>query len=120
MPAADNAAIAQRWIDAFNAHDVAALVALYDDACRHTSPKIRTLYPETGGEMVGKAALTQWWTDSMQRIPGLRYEPTAIIANERSVVLEYIRHADGAAPMPVAETFDIENGRIVRSRVYHG
>lgn len=120
MAATDNTAIAQRWIEAFNAHDVAGLVALYDDACRHTSPKIRALYPDTGGEIVGKAALTQWWTDSMQRIAGLRYEPTAIIANEYSVVLEYVRHADGAAPMPVAETFDVENGRIVRSRVYHG
>lgn len=120
MPAAENTAIAERWVDAFNAHDVPSLVALYADDCRHTSPKIRALHPTTGGELVGKPALADWWADSMRRIPSLRYEPTAIIANDRSVVLEYIRHADGAEPMPIAETFDIEHGRIVRSRVYHG
>lgn len=120
MTAHDNAAVAQRWLDAFNAHDVAALVALYDDRCTHTSPKIRTLHPESGGKIVGKAALTAWWSDAMTRLPGLRYERVAIVADERCVIIEYVRHAPGEAPMPVAEAFDIDGGRIVASRVYHG
>jgi len=50
---AELVAVAQAWLDAFNAHDVDALVALYDEACTHTSPKIRALHPETGGKLVG-------------------------------------------------------------------
>jgi hypothetical protein len=47
-------AVGRSWIDAFNAHDVERLVALYADDCTHTSPKIRALHPETGGKLVGK------------------------------------------------------------------
>jgi hypothetical protein len=120
MSAANNAALAREWLRAFNAHDVTALVALYDDRATHTSPKIRALHPETGGKLVGRAALRAWWEDAIARLPGLRYEETAITASEDRVFLEYVRHVPGEAPMFVAEVFDVEAGRIVASRVYHG
>jgi hypothetical protein len=113
-------AIAQAWLLAFNAHDVPALVALYADDATHTSPKIRALHPDTGGKLRGKAALTAWWEDANRRLPGLRYEATAVTANDARVFLEYLRHAPGEAPMPVAEVFDVHDGRIIASRVYHG
>jgi hypothetical protein len=114
------AAVAQAWLDAFNAHDVDALVALYDEECTHTSPKIRALHPESGGKLVGKPALARWWRDANARLPNLRYEPTAIVAGATTVIIEYLRHAPGEAPLPVAEAFDVRAGRIVASRVYHG
>ena len=119
---AELVAVAQAWLDAFNAHDVDALVALYDEACTHTSPKIRALHPETGGKLVGKPALDAWWRAANARLPGLRYEATAIVADVKgaTVVIEYVRHAPNEAPMPVAEAFDVRGGRIVASRVYHG
>jgi hypothetical protein len=112
--------LGRAWIDAFNAHDVDRLVSLYADDCTHTSPKIRTLHPETGGELVGKAALTAWWTDAIKRLPGLRYELVRLTANHERVVLEYLRHAPNEPVMPVAEAFDVKHGRIVASRVFHG
>jgi limonene-1,2-epoxide hydrolase len=118
--AQDNRELAHAWIAAFNAYDVDALVALYAEACTHTSPKIRALHPDTGGKLVGKAALHRWWTEANARLPGLRYEPTAIIADDARVIVEYLRHAPGESPMPVAEAFDVVEGRIVASRVYHG
>jgi limonene-1,2-epoxide hydrolase len=120
MAADKNILIARAWLEAFNAHDADTMVALYDGEATHTSPKIRVLHPETGGKLVGKDALLAWWRDSFVRLPGLRYEETAITANEERVFLEYLRHAPGDAPMPVAEVFDIAAGFIVRSRVYHG
>jgi len=117
---AELVAVAQAWLDAFNAHDVDALVALYDEACTHTSPKIRALHPETGGKLVGKPALDAWWRAANARLPGLRYEATAIVAGAGTVVIEYLRHAPGEAPLQVAEAFDVQDGRIVASRVYHG
>jgi hypothetical protein len=113
-------AIAQAWLDAFNAHDVDALVALYAEACTHTSPKIRALHPDTGGKLVGKPALAAWWREANRRLPDLRYEATAIVAGEGTVIIEYVRHAPNEPPMPVAEAFDVRDGRIVASRVYHG
>jgi steroid delta-isomerase-like uncharacterized protein len=112
--------VARAWLDAFNRHDVDALVALYAEDATHTSPKIRSLHPNTGGKLVGRAALANWWRESNTRLPGLRYELTALTADETRAILEYVRHAPGEPPMPVAEAFDVRDGRIVASRVYHG
>jgi limonene-1,2-epoxide hydrolase len=120
MPATDNAALARAWLRAFNAHDVAALVALYDERAAHTSPKLRVQSPETGGKVVGRDALRAWWEGAIARVPGLRYEETSITASDERVFLEYVRHAAHEAPMLVAEVFDVAGGRIVASRVYHG
>jgi hypothetical protein len=120
MSAEANLTIARAWLRAFNAHDVPALVALYDDAATHTSPKIRALHPETGGKLIGKGALTAWWKDAITRLPSLRYEETALTASAERVFLEYVRHVAGEAPMFVAEVFEVAGGKIVASRVYHG
>jgi hypothetical protein len=102
-----NRAIARAWMRAFNAYDVDALVALYADDATHTSPKIRALHPDTGGQLVGKPALAAWWRASNARLPGLRYEETAVTADDHSVVIEYIRHTPDGPPAPVAEVFEI-------------
>ncbi|MBL8951148.1 MAG: nuclear transport factor 2 family protein [Myxococcaceae bacterium] len=116
-----NADLARAWLQAFNQKNLDALLALYADDCRHTSPKIRALHPETGGQLRGKAALRAWWEDAFKRLPGLTYEETAVTAGERSVVLEYVRHVPNEAPMYVAEVFETDAaGKIAASRVYHG
>ena len=111
--------IGRAWLEAFNRHDLDALVALYAEDCTHTSPKIRALHPETGGQLRGKAALSKWWRDANARLPGLRYVETAITADDSRVVVEYVRHApDGESY--VSESFDVRDGLITASRVYHG
>jgi ketosteroid isomerase-like protein len=117
MPPAE---IARAWLVAFNAHDVDALIALYADDATHSSPKIRALHPETGGRIVGKAALAAWWRDAIDRLPGLRYQATAIVGDGERAIIEYVRHVEGQPPLPVAEAFDVRDGKIVASRVYHG
>jgi limonene-1,2-epoxide hydrolase len=120
MAAPENLEVARAWLDAFNRYDVDALVGLYADDATHTSPKIRSLHPDTGGKLAGKAQLAQWWRDCNARLPGLRYEPTALTADDARVLVEYVRHAPNQAPMPVAEVFEVRSGKIVASRVYHG
>ena len=115
-----NEVVALRWLEAFNAGDVETLISLYAEDCTHTSPKIRALHPDTQGKLIGKMAMRRWWEEAMKRLPGLFYEKTSITANDERVWLEYIRHAPDASPMPVAEVFDVKNGHIVASRVYHG
>ena len=120
MSTEQNLRIARAWARAFNAHDVDGILALYAEDATHTSPKIRALHPDTGGKLVGKAAIDAWWRAAIGRTPGLRYEETAITANDERVILEYTRVADGEAPMLVAEAFDVKNGLVVASRVFHG
>jgi hypothetical protein len=118
--AQENRAVAEAWLRAFNAHDVTALVSLYADDAVHLSPKLRAARPETGGKVVGRAALTDWWSDALRRLPGLRYQETAIVADEERVFIEYQRQVPGEPVLAVAEAFDVRGGKIVASRVYHG
>jgi ketosteroid isomerase-like protein len=114
--------LARRWLACFERADVDALVALYAEDARHTSPKIRALHPETGGFLVGKAALRAWWADAFRRLPGLRYQERTLTAEGARVFMEYVRHAPGEPDMPVAEVLEIDpaTGLIVASRVFHG
>jgi hypothetical protein len=50
----------------------------------------------------------------------MRYTASAIVADDRRVVMEYVRRVDGEPDLPVAETLDIAGGLIVASRVFHG
>ena len=112
--------IAQRWLDCFARQDLDGLIALYAPDATHTSPKIRTLHPETGGRLVGTAAMRKWWADSFARLPGLRYEEAVFTSDDARVFMEYVRRVPGEPDMPVAEVLDVRNGQIVASRVYHG
>jgi ketosteroid isomerase-like protein len=113
-------AIAHRWLDCFAAGDLEGLLALYADDAVHTSPKIRVRHPDTGGVLRGKAAMRAWWGDAFARLPGLRYQLTALTADGERVFMEYLRVAPGEPDLPVAEVLDVAGGRIVASRVYHG
>lgn len=116
----ENRTIATRWFEAFNQHDLEALLALYSDTAEHYSPKLRARQPETNGKVRGKEALREWWRDAFERLPTLQYTPTTLTANKERVFMEYVRHVEGAPDMLVAEVLEIIDGMIVASRVYHG
>jgi hypothetical protein len=112
--------IAKKWFEAFNEHDLEKLISLYDDNAQHFSPKLKIRQPETNGLIVGKKALEIWWKDAFERLPTLQYVPTSFTANEKRVFMEYTRKVNGEEDMFVAELLEIENGKIISSKVYHG
>ncbi len=114
-------ALARAWLAAFNARDLDRLLALYADDAVHVSPKLRAKKPETNGEVRGKAAMREWWTDSFARLPGLRYEEKRITAGGDTVFLEYLRVNPGEESFLVAESYSVDaRGRIRASHVFHG
>ena len=112
--------IARSWLACFERADLDGLLALYHDDAVHTSPKIRVLHPETGGELRGKPALRAWWQGAFARLPGLRYQERSLTSDGERVFMEYVRHAPGEPDLPVAEVLVVEAGLIVARRVYHG
>jgi hypothetical protein len=115
----DNNAIAQKWINAFNVHDLEKLLALYAEDAAHYSPKLKIKQPATNGWIKGKQALKVWWKDAFNRIPSLQYELKNIIVNDKQLLMEYLRRADKEPEMMVAEILEIKGGLIVGPRVYH-
>lgn len=112
--------IALKWFAAFNDHNLEDLLALYHDEAQHFSPKLKIRRPETKGLVKGKEALRDWWQDAFDRLPELHYEVTSLTANNERVFMEYIRQVPGEEDMLIAEVLEIEEEKIVASRVYHG
>jgi hypothetical protein len=120
MTSQKNLSIAHAWFEAFNAHNLEKLLSLYDDEAVHFSPKLKIRHPETNGFVTGKAALHSWWQDAFDRLPTLYYKVTSLTSNSDRVFMEYVRTVEGEAEMLVAEVLEINEGRIIASRVYHG
>jgi limonene-1,2-epoxide hydrolase len=120
MSAQQNKEIATKWFAAFNEHNLEDLLSLYNDNAQHFSPKLKIRQPETKGFIKGKTALRAWWKDAFERIPTLKYEVIKLTADDEQVFMEYTRFVDGEEPLSVGEVLEIENGKIVASRVYHG
>ncbi|MBC7642338.1 MAG: nuclear transport factor 2 family protein [Flavobacterium sp.] len=115
-----NLSIAHKWFEAFNNHDLEQLLSLYDVDAEHYSPKLKIKHPETNGLVKGQKSLNDWWKAAFANIPSLKYEVTSLTANENRVFMEYIRKADNESDLLVAEVLEINNNKIVFSRVYHG
>lgn len=120
MNAQANMGIAHLWFEAFNAHDLEALLVLYADDAEHYSPKLKVRRPETLGLIRGREALRSWWGEAFERLPSLRYQPLKFTADDHVVFMEYIRHVNGESDLRVGEVLVVERGLIVASRVYHG
>jgi hypothetical protein len=112
--------IVNEWLRAFNTADADAMVALYAEDAIHTSPKLRSAQPAGEGRLLGKAAMRQWWLDAFDRLPNITYEVVSMVSDDHVAVIEYLRHRQGEATIQVAEVFEIKEGKIVRSHVYHG
>lgn len=116
----NNEEIAIKWFEAFNEHNLENLLNLYHDEAKHFSPKLKIMHPETNGLIIGKNALRTWWADAFIRLPYLHYKVTSLTANTYRVFMEYIRQVPNQEEMLVAEVLEINEGKIIASRVYHG
>jgi len=115
-----NEEIAIKWFEAFNQHHLENLLSLYHENAQHYSPKLKVKHPETKGLITGKNTLRIWWADAFLRLPNLHYSVTNLTANNQRVFMEYIRQVPNEEDLLVAEVLEIENGKIISSKVYHG
>jgi hypothetical protein len=112
--------IAFRWFEAFNNKQLEKLLSLYENDAQHYSPKLKIRQPETNGLVIGVEAMRVWWQDAFDRLPSLKYELTSLTSNSDRVFMEYVRKVEGEEDMLVAEVLEINQGKIIKSRVYHG
>jgi 3-hydroxy acid dehydrogenase/malonic semialdehyde reductase len=112
------APLAERWLAAWNAHDLDRILALYAVDARHTSKRIRML----GGSdetLHGRDAIAAYFRRGLEHYPTLRFEPISVSTGPRTVVIEY-RRCGVDAEEPTVELLEVDaEGVIVHSRVYH-
>ena len=120
MTTQKNLSIAHAWFEAFNTHNLEKLISLYDEEAEHYSPKLKVKHPETNGLIKSKNELHSWWKEAFDKLPTLHYKVTSLTANDHRVFMEYVRSVANEPEMLVGEILEINEGKIIASRVYHG
>src|SRR5260221_10895086 len=91
---------AAAWIDAWNNHDLARILAHYTDDFEMSSPKIIELASEPSGTLKGKELVGAYWAKALQLRPDLHFELKATLAGVNSITLYY-----NGVSGPAAEVF---------------
>nr|WP_090339560.1 nuclear transport factor 2 family protein [Mycolicibacterium malmesburyense]CRL67945.1 SnoaL-like domain protein [Mycolicibacterium malmesburyense] len=92
MPTPDADRFADDWVRAWNAHDVGAVPAHFDDDVLFTSPVAARVMPESGGVVRGKDALRQYWEAALAGLPELRFEVVDVYRGMSTLVINYRNH----------------------------
>ena len=91
----DAVEFSKQWVEAWNAHDVEAVLAHFHDDVVFTSPVAAKILPETAGVVRGKPALRRYWTQALQRIQDLRFVVEGIYQGIDTIVIVYRNQDDG-------------------------
>jgi len=111
MDSAFARAFAHDWIDAWNTHDLARILAHYDDQVQLTSPVARR-FGDGSGVISGKAALGEYFRQGLQTYPNLRFDFLEVLSGLETVVVRYINSVSGG-PSAEVMLFNKE-GKVIR------
>ena len=81
--------LAQAWIDAWNRHDLDAIVRHYAAEVEFTSPFVTTLSGEASGTICGREALSAYFRKGLQAYPDLHFELIRTLIGVDSLLLYY-------------------------------
>jgi hypothetical protein len=92
MPTPDPNSYAAQWVQAWNAHNIEAVLDHFSDDVVFTSPVAARVVPESGGVVRGKAALRDYWTTALSRQANLHFELIGVYNGESTLVINYRNH----------------------------
>lgn len=83
---------AQEWVQAWNRHDVEAVLAHFHDDVVFTSPVAEQVLPASGGVIRGKEALRHYWVTALAQLPDLHFDIVGVYRGVSSLVINYLNH----------------------------
>ena len=109
--------LAALWVQAWNAHDLDAIMAHYHDEIVLESPVAAQLLGDPAGSVCGREAVRAYFARGLQAYPDLRFELLDVMWGLRSVVLCY-RNQRGSK---TAEFMEVDpSGLVVRVVANYG
>ena len=103
--------LATHWIEAWNAHDLAAILSHYADDVVLVSPVAQRILVDPTGMVRGKAALRASFSKGLEAFPDLRFRLLDLMWGISSVVLYY----ENQKGTRVGEFMEIgPDGKVVR------
>lgn len=88
---------AHRWIEAWNQHDLEAVLSHYTEDFTFSSSFVTTIAEEPSGVLHGKAAVRAYWRKGLERIPDLHFDLRDVLAGVDRLTLYYLGHRGMAA-----------------------
>ncbi len=110
MTIPDPGEFSQTWLNAFNAHDIDAVLAHFHDDVVFTSPVAARVAPETAGIVHGKATLRTYWIKTLTSVPDLHFELVEVYAGVDTIV---ITHRDQTGQV-VAEVLTFDGDLVIK------
>lgn len=80
---------AEKWIDAWNAHDIEAIMGLYADSISHITPKLTMLFGAATNTIQSKKDLRDYFTASLKRSPDLQFTLQEVFSGAESIVIVF-------------------------------
>ena len=111
--ALDPASYAADWIAAWNTRDLAQVLPHYAEDIVFRSPVAARVRPDTGGVVVGKAALTDYWRAALAGVPDLHFTLEETFATVDGLTILYRNQRGGR----VAETVVLNAEGLVVSSI---
>ena len=108
-------ALAQRWIDAWNAHDIEAVLALFSDGFSFSSPLIRQLTGEPSAKLVGKQAVRAYWQRGLAHLPDLHFELIEVLIGTDGLTILYRGHRGLTAEVLTLS----DDGLVLRGQAFY-
>lgn len=93
------------WVQTWNAHDLEQLLSHFAEDIVFTSPVAAQLLDGSDGVLRGKAALRDYWSEGLRRIPDLRFEVVGVYVGLHTLVINY-RNQKGGGLVNEVLTFD--------------
>lgn len=85
---------AQKWVAAWNTHDVKTLLSFCAEGFEMSSPLVADLGAESSGTIHGRDAVGAYWERMLARAPTLRFDLVDVLTGVGSVVVVF-RMANG-------------------------
>ncbi|MDT5101738.1 MAG: hypothetical protein QOC76_5475 [Mycobacterium sp.] len=116
MPTPEPQQFADDWVQAWNSHDVEAVLAHFHHDVVFSSPIAARVLPDSLGVVRGKEALRHYWTTALALLPDLYFEVIAVYQGESTLVINYRNHR-GELVNEVL-TFDAPSCEWVTARIW--
>ncbi|HFK5512108.1 DUF4440 domain-containing protein [Elizabethkingia anophelis] len=100
---------AKTWIQAWNSHDMNAILNHYSEDIEITTPMIKMALGEGDGSLKGKEAVADYWRRALDKMPDLHFELYDVTEGVGSVALYYKSVMDKKA---VEVMFFNEEGKV--------
>jgi ketosteroid isomerase-like protein len=80
---------ANHWVEAWNSHDLDAILSHYTDDFEMSSPVIVGTMNEPSGKLKGKEIIRAYWSKALAKYPDLYFEKLHVLVGVGSVTIIY-------------------------------